>query len=96
MLVEPDGVFLRADRRAERWPASRTESRTLRFRRTQPSSFAPNTRSNRRCGISSGGNARSGPAQLMFFCIAPPKDSCDTPICSERNRLSDGNRRATI
>ena len=32
----------------------------------------------------------------MFFCIAPPNDSCDTPICSERKRFSDWKRRATI
>ena len=55
-----------------RFASSRTASRTLRLRWTQPSSLAPKTRSNRRCGISSGGSARSGPAQLMFFCMAPP------------------------
>ena len=58
----------------------------LRLRLIQPSSLAPNRRSNSRCGISSGGSGRLGPAQLMFFCIAPPNDSCDTPICSERKR----------
>ena len=58
----------------------------LRLRLTQPRSLAPNRRSNSRCGISSGGNGRFGPAQLMFFWIAPPKDSCETPICSERKR----------
>ena len=67
-------------------PSLASASRMLRLRLTQPKSLAPNSRSNRRCGISSGGNGRFGPAQLMFFWIAPPNDSCETPICSDRNR----------
>ena len=32
--------------------------------------------------------ARSGPAQLIFRWMLSPNDSCETPICSERNRES--------
>ena len=60
----------------------------LRLRFTQPSSRAPNRRSNSRCGIISGGSARSYPAQLMLRCMLSPNDSCETPICSERKRDS--------
>ncbi len=65
-----------------------TASRMLRFRFTQPSSRAPNKRSNSRCGIISGGSARSYPAQLILRCMLSPNDSCATPICSERKRES--------
>ena len=68
----------------------------LRLRLTQPWSRAPNRRSNSRCGISSGGSGRLAPAQLMFFCTAPPNDSWETPICSERNRDSPPILRASI
>src|SRR6266704_1818216 len=38
---------------------------------------------------------RQRPVQLIFFCMAPPKHSCDTPTCSERKRVSEPIRRAT-
>ncbi len=47
-------------------PRSLTASRMLFLRSIQYCSLEPNSRSNSRCGIISGGSGRSRPAQLML------------------------------
>ena len=88
MLVQADRIFLRqALPEQRRVLPDRIEDAALAL----ASTLHPWRRRGDRkggAGISSGGNERSAPAQLIFLCMAPPKHSCDTPTCSERNRDS--------